>query len=370
MKQVFLISFFIFSIGINSAFAGNFEHETNLKLRALYGYATLDDNNQKHNHFPLFSKIDNTLGYVQSDSLSFNLHTSLQIKNSDTTENFNQGRWGEEVYASVFSDYGDFYIGQMQNAGAQLSITDSNLSVWTATPLEITDFMHNPNWQQNGKTKYYATLTSTVPNTDGSSIKFTYLTPEYKGTTLGLSITPKVNAADSLISKFASYHNNSAYSVSLYKFHEFNSAQADIYLSFSDYEHSHSEYAAGFSFYRKGWSIFASYLKTETKGSDKPITVNTQSKNQKAYFDDFRDSTAYKLGVSYEFAFLTSTLSYFDSYSKNTSATNRIINLHNSIKFDKNYALYLGLAHTDFKAVEQKNNNKGYAIYTGIEFEF
>lgn len=370
MKQVFLTYFLLCCIGINMAEAYDLEFETNAKLRALYSHSKLDEKTQKNNHFPMFSKIESVIRYNQSDSLSYNLYADLQAKLSDTIENLNQGYWGEQLYASVFSKYGDFYFGQMQNVGAMLSVTNSGLSVWQSTPIEISDFIHNPNWQQKNKTKYYATLTSTVPNTDGSSLKFSYLTPEYKGTTLGFGFTPKVNSGDSLVSKFAQYDNNSAYSVALYKFFEFDNMQADFYFSFADYEHSHTEYASGLSFYYKGWSVFASYLKTQTKGSDKPITTVTKSENKKAYFDDFRDSTAYNLGLSYEFAYLTSSLSYFDSYSKNTQAHNRIINLHNSLKFDKNYALYLGCAYADFVGSNAQKSNKGYAIYTGIEFEF
>ena len=114
-----------------------------------------------------------------------------------------------------------------------------------------------------------------------------------------------------------------------------------------------------------------SYLESKTKNSDKPINRFTLSKNKKAYFDDFRNSTAYNLSVSYEFAFLTSTLSYFDSFSKNTKAYNRIINLHNSAKFDKAYSLYFGLAYAQFKGVEDSiKGNKGLALYTGVQFEF
>ena len=373
MKLCVVTYIFLFLASIGTAVAENFDYEFDANFRALYGYTHPADEfkpNQKRNRFPLFASVNNKLSY-EYDDVSFNIYANLKATASNSVENLNQGHWGEEIYVSVFSDYGDFYLGQMENAASQLSVTNSDLSIWQISAMEITDFIENPNWQQKNKTKYYATLVSTTPNTDGSSFKVSYLTPEYKNTTLGFSYTPENNATDSLISKFSSYSGNGAYSLALYNYHDFDYFETDFYASFSDYENSHQEYGVGFSAYRKGWSIFASYLKSKTSSSDKPINEVAKSENQKAYFDDFRSSTAYNFGISYEFAFFTSTLSYFDSYSHNTEAYNRIVNLHNSIKFDKNYAVYLGCAYATFKPAEQTEKaNKGFSAYTGIQFEF
>ncbi len=372
MKKIVFLSYLLALFGFDTATAANVEYNTSAKLRALYGYtepANAFKKTQNKNNFPLFGYLSQKISYQKSDTLSFNLHGSLTTQASNSIENLNQGHWGEEIYASVFSDVGDFYIGQMENAAAKLSVTNALLPVWQPLPVNITDFIENPNWRQKKRTKYYNTFTSTIPNTDGSSFKFLYITPEYYNTTLGFSYTPSVNSADSLISKFSSYHNKSAYSVAVYHRLETNSFDTDFYISMSDYKNSHTEYGTGISFYRKGLTVYASYLKSEVKNSDKPITKSNKSKNKQAYFDDFRKSTAYNLGISYEFAFLTSTLSYFNSYSQNTKARNRIINLHNSIKFDKKYTLYLGCGYTDFKKFNGNLGNKGFSAYTGVEFE-
>lgn len=370
MKR-FSFVFFIACIFIAlPAFSSNFDYDKNAKLRILYGH-TQSENKQSKNNFPLFGNVKGTINYKQSENFSFNLHGTLKAKISNGLENLNQGHWGEEFYVDMLSNFGDIYIGQMKNAAAQLSITDSNLSIWQSAPTDIVDFINNPNWKQNNKNKYYATLTSTVPNTDASAFKISYLTPEYNNTTIGISYTPEVKANDSPISKFSSYYGNSSYSIALYNYHDFNLFESDFYVSFSNYENSHSEYGIGFSIYTRGWSIFGSYLKTEVKHSDKHITTITKSKNKIAYYDDFRKSTAYNFGISYEFSYLTSTLSYFDSFSQNTKAYNRIINLNNSIKFDKNYSLYLGIAYIDFQNTKGclKDNN-GFSAYTGVQFEF
>lgn len=373
MKRFVFICFLLllsFSYPVN---AGSIEYNTSAKLRMLYGYnfpAESFKENQKRSHIPLYANVESNISY-KTDNVEIGLFGKFESKISDNTDNMNQGHWGEEFYLSIFSEFGDFYAGQMPNAAAMNAVTKPNIAVWQPDNDEITDFINNPNWFQKNKTKYYTTLTSTIPDTDGSALKFAYFTPEYKSTSIGFSFTPNNNATNSLISKFSSYADKSSYTVSLYNHQEFDFFDTEFYMSFSDYENSHSEYGMGFSFYRKGWTFLASYLESKTKNSDKPINRFTLSENKKAYFDDFRNSTAYNLSVSYEFAFLTSTLSYFDSFSKNTKAYNRIINLHNSAKFDKAYSLYFGLAYAQFKGVEDSiKGNKGLALYTGVQFEF
>ena len=373
MKHLIFICCLLMIMIVYPTYAKSLDYDVNSKIRALYGYnfpADTFKTNQKRNHMPLYADIEGEISY-KTDDVEIGLFGTLKSKLSNNLENLNQGHWGEEVYFSVFLGFGDFYVGQMPNVAAMNAVTKSNISVWQPNNDEIVDFINNPNWYQTNKTKYYSTLVSTNPNTDGSSLKIAYFTPEYKSSSIGISYTPNNNANDSLISKFTPYYNKSSYSISFYNHQEFDFFDTEFYMSFSDYEKSHSEYATGFSLYRKGWTFLASYLKSETKRSDKPINTITLSKNKKAYFDDFRDSTAYNFAVSYEFAFLTSTLSYFDSFSKNTKASNRIINLHNSLKFDKSYSIYLGVAYAQFKNAEyDMKGNKGLAIYTGIQFDF
>lgn len=360
---------------ISDAIANNFEYDTNFALRALYGYfepAKKFNDNINHNHFPLSANFNNKLNYLIDSETEFALNINLKAQTGHNLDNLNQGHWGEEVYISTFSKYGDFYLGQMDNSSVILGINKANLNIWQFTPTDMVNFAFNPNWSQKNKTKYYATLDSTLSDTDGSSLKFVYLTPEYKNTTLGFTFTPENNANDGLASKFSSYYGKSSYTVSLHNYQEFNFADAEFYLSYADYKDSHFEYAGGFLLYRKGWSLFGSYRKTNTSSSDKPIAKVDKSANRLAYYDGFRKSEAYNLGISYEFAYITSTFSYFDSFSNKTRAKNRIYNLHNSLKFDKNYALYLGFAYVDFISDNGKktDGNKGFAAYTGVEFKF
>lgn len=375
MKKIVFFSILIIFLNIGQAYAKNFEYNTDIELRALYGYfepAEKFKNNTNRNHAPLYGDLKNKLTYIANSDLEVEFNANLKAQTGNNLDNLNQDHWGEEVYIGAFSKYGDFYFGQMENSSAMLGINKANLKIWQPTPTDIVNFAANPNWSQKNKNKYYATINSTLSNTDGSALKFVYLTPEYKNTTLGFTFTPENNADDGLISKFSSYYGKSSYTVSLHNYQEFDYTDAEFYLSYADYKNSHFEYAGGFLLYRKGWSLFGSYRKTNTSSSDKPIAKVDKSANRLAYYDGFRKSEAYNLGISYEFAYVTSTFSYFDSFSNKTRAKNRIYNLHNSLKFDKNYALYLGFAYVDFISDNGKklDGNKGLAAYTGVEFKF
>lgn len=355
-----------------TAHCGEFEYEYGATSRALTGYFYPKEKiyqNQERFHAPVYGNLNGSVTYNFSDTSSLKLATELKAKASSHLDNLNQGHWGEEVFAKFSTTFGDFYMGQMENPAAMLGVTQSNLSVWQITPTEITDFTGSPNWRQHDRTKYYNTLTSTLINTDGSSFKLAYLTPEINGTTLAIGFTPENNANDGLTSKFSPYYGKSSYQIALYNYHDFDTLQTEIYAAFADFDKSHHEYAAGLSIYRKGLTLFSSFRQTETSSSDYKITTTDTSKNTLAYFDAFRNGFAFNAGLSYEFAFLTSTLSYFESKADNVNMRNRIITLHNSIKTYKHMSFYLGTGFVDLEN-EIDGNSKGPFIYAGVELTF
>ena len=368
-KAAVCLLLFLFPL---NAFADGLVYEYGASSRALGGYFYPKEkvyHDQNRAHAPVFGNINGSITYNFSYTTSLKLATELEAKASSHLDNLNQGRWGEEVFAKFSSSFGDFYVGQMENPAAMLGVTKPNLSVWQITPLEVTDFTGSTNWRQHNRTKYYNTLTSTLINTDGSSFKISYLTPEINGTTLAVGFTPENNANDGLTSKFSPYYGKSSYQIALYNYHDFDTVQTEVYAAFADFDKSHREYGAGFSIYRKGLTLFSSFRQTETSSSDYKITATDTSKNTLAYFDAFRNGFAFNAGLSYEFAFLTSTLTYFESKADNVDMRNRIITLHNSIKPYKHLGFYLGAGFADLEN-EIDGNAKGPFAYAGIELTF
>ncbi len=371
--KAFVLVFFLLA-SFNAA-AEKFEYEYGGTLRGLAGYnflAQTYQSGQNRFHAPLYGDVKNAFSYHFNEDMFLKISAGLKAKTGSNLDNFNQGRWGEEVYGQFSSAYGDFYIGQMPNAATMLGVTRPNLPIWQPAPAELVDFINNPNWQQHNRRKYYNTLTSTAVDTDGSSFKFSYLTPEFAGTTLAVTYTPENNTNDSLTSKFSPYYKESAYSITLYNQHSFDFGDTEIYFTFADFEKSHQEYAGGISFYRKGWTAFASYRQTEITGHDFPIATQNVSANMPAYFDGFRNGYAWNAGLAYEWALVTSTISYFESQSDDTQAANRIINWHTSIKPYKHLGFYFGMGYADFRAGKMQNEsgNRGGFGYAGAEISF
>lgn len=353
-----------------AAKAESIQYEYGGSLRAIAGYAETNGNfqsGQNHFHAPVIGNLNGSVIYNFNAETSFKLATELKAETGSNADNLNFGKYGEEVYGKLQTKYGDFYIGQMQNPAALLSVTRPNVSVWQITPAETADFMENPNWKQHNRTKYYSTLTSTAINTDGSSFKLAYFTPEFAGTTLGFGFTPENNANDGLTSKFSPYHNQSAYHLVLYNSHSFDFADTEFYLAYADFNHSHKEYAGGFSLYRRGFTVFASYRQTESY--DYAVNSTYLSANTPAYYDAFRNGFAFNAGTSYEFALFTSVLSYFEAKAKNLPARTRILTLHNSIKPYKHLGFYIGGGYAEFKSADYREN-RGPLVYTGLEFNF
>lgn len=321
---------------------------------------------------PDAAKLDNALTYRLNKDNTLSLHFSLKADAGTHIDNLNQGKWGEEAYLLLDSPSGQYYFGQMPNAAQDLGVNRPNLSTWQATPEDIADFINNPNWRQRHHTKFYNTLNSTLINTDGSSLKFSYISPEFYNTNFGLSYIPKNNANDGLTSKFAPYFKEEAVVVALYNHFEFDFFDSEAYISYADYKKSHHEYAAGLSLYRKGWTLFGAYRQTELSDSDYEIAVRRMSTNRPAGFDGYRHAKAWNTGISYEFAMFNSTLSYFETRAKDSKARSRIINWHNSVKPYKNLGFYLGSAWVDFDTNQNNINSgkRGFAFYAGAEITF
>ena len=348
--------------------AQGFETDWSLTARALSGYEFsnhTDRNVQKKYAFPAYGKISADLLYRFDEETSLGLYTKLLGQSGVNLDNLNQGTWGEEVYGSFHSAYGDFELGQMPNVAATLAVTRPDFATWQPLSQDLADFIRNPNWAHHKHQKFYATLTSTVADADGSALKFSYYTPEWQGLTLALSVTPETNANDGLVSKFAPYHKESATTAAVYHNHDFGLFQSDAYLSYADYERSHQDYAGGLSLYRKGWTLFGLYRETDAS-SAAPVVSSA------LYDDGWRDARAWNAGVGYAFFYWNTSVSYFESKAKKGGACSRIWNWHNGFKFHQNYAFYAGLAYADYEPNREsvKKSVNGYVGYLGLELNF
>lgn len=365
----FLLIATLFITLAHDANALGFDKDFNINLRALASdtfslrHAT---NFGKRYTFPAYGKISAHALYNFNDDTSLGVYTKLLAQSDTYLDCLNQGSWGEEVYAVFSSFVGDFELGQMANAAATLAVVKPYFATWQPLPADLANFIHNPVFAQHKHLKYYDTLTSTIPDADGSALKFSYYTPETAGLSLALSFTPETNANDGMISKFAPYHKESALTFAAYHTFDFGFFQSDSFLSYGHYERSHQDYAGGLSLYRKGWTLFGSYRQTHPLKH--PQILEAFHPNA-LYADGWRHAKAWNAGVGYEFFIWNTTLSYFQSKAVDYTAQTQMFNWHNAFRFSQSHTFYAGLFNASYDTSLQKSN-RGWGGYLGFEISF
>lgn len=345
---------------INLASAKGFEVDYALSLGSYYGYT--DYSSPK----PTPYKANNLNATINAyTKLTYNFNRDYKasmvgyamIDSAKELENYNQGYWGEEVFALLEAPFGEISVGQDYNVAYNFAVGAPNIGTYRTNNSDITNFITNPNWYQKGSKSSYKTLNSTYINTDGASFKLNYITKEFLNTKIGISYVPKTYSRSGLVAKNAHYKDDNAYILGAYNSFYIKDFEIETSLGYADFKNNDEEYSLGFSIYRKGWTLGASYRKTDTQNKDTKLDENT-------YFDAYRKGEAYNLGLSYAIGPLTTGVSYFYSKSDEFDIDNDVISFSNSYEYNKDTTFSLTLAHLNAKDIK---TTKGYAFVIGME---
>jgi len=352
-KYLFLFSFLML---VPVANAGEYFYDYSGVANGFYGYSHYSHKyrrDYKHNHTPVSAEIYTSAGYQFDNEDIIKLGADLQIAGGKEIEDYNQGTWGENLYASYFSEYGELSVGQIYNAAYQLAVGAPSVGAFRVNNSPITDFIANPNWQRHSKITSYRTLNSTFLNTDADAFKFSYITPEFYHSKVALSYTPDSYSKAGLINKHSRYDNRSSYSAGLYNDFDLDYVEIETSFGYAYNRKNNQEISAGLSLYRKGWTLGGSYRKSFTSSDDYKLNLQT-SDYTPYYFDGYRRSQAFNVGLSYEIGPFTTGLSYFASYADKTDNKDKILTFANRFAFNK----YLAMG------------NHGYAVISGVELNF
>lgn len=351
--------------------AGEFFYDVSGVADSFYGYSNYAKKYRpyhKHSHTPAMAEIYTSGGYEFSENMSLKIGLDLQASDAKEVEDYNQGKWGENVYGTLQSDYGELSVGQIYNAAYQLAVGAPSVGAFRVNNSPVSDFIANPNWQRHSRTAVFRTLNSTYLNTDADALKVSYTTPEFYRTKLAVSYTPDSYSQAGLINKNSQYDNRSSYAFGLYNQQEVGTFELESSLGYAYNRKNNQEISAGVSLYRKGWTLGGSYRKSFTSSGDYALNFG---ENLPYYFDGFRRGQAFNIGISYEFGPLTTGLSYFEAVADKTDNKDKIVTFANKIAVYKHAALYLAAAHAEYtgSGVLQENN-RGYAFISGLELEF
>ena len=357
----------------STANAGEFIYDYGATAAGFYGYSDYADSYRaryKHHHTPVWAEITSAVGYRFDNGDELTLGAEGQISGGKEVEDYNHGKWGENLYVSYDSEkYGEFTVGQIYNAAYQLAVGAPSVGLWRVNNSPITDFIANPNWQRHSRTTSYRTLNSTYLNTDADAPKISYTTPVFYNTKAAFSYAPDSYSAAGLVNKHSRYDNRASYSLGLYNNADFDYFEIESSLGYAYNHKNNQEISAGMSIYRKGWTLGGSYRKSWTDSHDYALNERPNTSVYRPdYFDGYRRGQAFNVGLSYEIGPLKTGVSYFAAYADKTDNKDKIISWANRFALNKYAAVYLIGAYAEYKGNGRiEDNNRGYAAICGLE---
>lgn len=339
--------------------AGEWQYNFEGFAKGLYGYT----DTKKHNHGVVEANLSAFAEYNfdNQDVLGLNFEFIGGINKE--LQDYNQGRWGEEVYITYDSLFGQIMLGQVYNV-ASLFHNGAYTTGALKTPSDVVDFLSNPNWRRTSKQTVFATLNSTDINTDGVAPKINYISPEWKGTAIGFSYMPDSYNRRGLINKHAEYASDEGFVGAVYNDMDFNFFSTQSSFGYAQYHENDKEFSYSLRINKGNWHIGASYRKTYIDGDDK----SNRPSEIPSDFDGYREGESWNVGVSFEFGPLQSSLDYFESSSDNTENKNKIIAFSNQYQINEHIDIYIAAAHTDYDNTSECSN--GYAVISGIGVKF
>lgn len=91
-----------------------------------------------------------------------------------------------------------------------------------------------------------------------------------------------------------------------------------------------------------------------------------------AYFDNYREGQAWDFSVGYDFGRFKTNLAYLHAEADNTRNRDDLFVQTNRYALNKHFELFLTNGYINSKGNDRRsdNNNKGYAVITGLALKY
>lgn len=356
------IKYLVLLLGLSAALpvrAGDWSYDLEGHARTLYGYSDV----KKHHHGIGAGWLASSVGYEFDNGAAASLHADFYAGIDRELQNYNQGRWGEEVYGIVDSAYGQLMLGQVFNVASLFHNGAPAVGAFAANT-DIVDFIANPNWRRTDKETKFATLTATDINTDGVAPKISYISPEFYGAAVGFSYMPDSDNRRGLINKHAGYAHDDGFVGAAYFDHDWGTFYSKASVGYAQYHGNDKEYSAALNLSRGNWNIGGGFRKTYIDGENK----STPNRLLPPDFDGYREGCAWNIGLGYEIGPFASALTYFDSKADNADNRNKIVAFSNQYDFNKYIDIYAAAAYVDYDAAGESET--GWAVVAGLGVSF
>lgn len=357
--------------------AHGFEFSQSGMSGVYYGVmATRDNNNVSNMPNRLVFRSDGNLegAYKFENQTRLGVHADYTLVFRQHDKYYNDGDWRFYPYALAENPkYGKFTVGHTYNAAFQLhqgaqeitwiGIQDSNLPYW----------LTSANWVNGLKTVKFATPKSTNIMDDGRSFKFSYFTPMIGNTKFGFSYAPDNASRRGMVSRYTSYQKKEdGYTVAMQN--KWNPGLGDLYTSvaYGLFNRTDNEWAFGVRWVVDKFNVSTSYKNAYIDGDKNPISTTARSPHLPAYFDNYREGEAWDFSVGYDFGRFKTNFAYLHSEAKNTRNRDDIFIQANRYSLNEYFELFWVNAYSNSKGLDRNsdNNNKGYAVITGIALKY
>lgn len=359
------------------AAAHGFEFSQSGMAGVYYGIMeTRDNNNVSNMPNRLVFRSDGNLegAYKFENQTRLGVHADYTLVFRQHDKDYNDGDWRFYPYALAENPkYGKFTVGHTYNAAFQLhqgaqeitwiGIQDSNLPYW----------LTSANWVNGLKTVKFATPKSTNIMDDGRSFKFSYFTPMIGNTKFGFSYAPDNASRRGMVSRYTSYQKKEdGYTAAMQN--KWNPGLGDLYTSvaYGLFNRTDNEWAFGVRWVVDKFNVSTSYKNAYIDGDKNPISTTARSPHLPAYFDNYREGEAWDFSVGYDFGRFKTNFAYLHSEAKNTRNRDDIFIQSNRYSLNEYFELFWVNAYSNSKGVDRNsdNNNKGYAVITGIALKY
>ena len=357
--------------------AHGFEFSQSGMAGVYYGVMETRDNNNVSN-MPnrfVFRSDGNLEGaYKFENQTRLGVHADYTLVFRQHDKDYNDGDWRFYPYALAENPkYGKFTVGHTYNAAFQLhqgaqeitwiGIQDSNLPYW----------LTSANWVNGLKTVKFATPKSTNIMDDGRSFKFSYFTPMIGNTKFGFSYAPDNASRRGMVSRYTSYQKKEdGYTAAMQN--KWNPGLGDLYTSvaYGLFNRTDNEWAFGVRWVVDKFNVSTSYKNAYIDGDKNPISTTARSPHLPAYFDNYREGEAWDFSVGYDFGRFKTNFAYLHSEAKNTRNRDDIFIQANRYSLNEYFELFWVNAYSNSKGIDRNsdNNNKGYAVITGIALKY
>lgn len=359
------------------AAAHGFEFSQSGMAGVYYGIMeTRDNNNVSNMPNRLVFRSDGNLegAYKFENQTRLGVHADYTLVFRQHDKDYNDGDWRFYPYALAENPkYGKFTVGHTYNAAFQLhqgaqeitwiGIQDSNLPYW----------LTSANWVNGLKTVKFATPKSTNIMDDGRSFKFSYFTPMIGNTKFGFSYAPDNASRRGMVSRYTSYQKKEdGYTAAMQN--KWNPGLGDLYTSvaYGLFNRTDNEWAFGVRWVVDKFNVSTSYKNAYIDSDKNPISTTARSPHLPAYFDNYREGEAWDFSVGYDFGRFKTNFAYLHSEAKNTRNRDDIFIQANRYSLSEYFELFWVNAYSNSKGVDRNsdNNNKGYAVITGIALKY